>query len=155
MSLIWLLTATQETGALGQASYGANTVAPQRPLEDSKSLEQEIQIPRSLHPHLQWWTQETNILSGQPLHPLHHPLQVFTDTSNEGWGAHLGDLSASGSWSVPESLLNINFLELKAILLALKRFQHVHSQSKSKGSLAQWRYELRLVRDTQTEQSMT
>ena len=44
---------------------------------------------------------------------------------DEGWGAHLGDFTASRSWSLPESRLHINFLELKAILLALKRFRHV------------------------------
>ena len=36
-----------------------------------------------------------------------------------------GLLMASGTWSVPESQLHINFLELKAVMLALKRFQHI------------------------------
>ena len=27
-----------------------------------------IPIPRSLHPHLQWWLKEENVLTGQPLH---------------------------------------------------------------------------------------
>ena len=39
---------------------------------------------------------------------------------NEGWGAHLGDSTARGAWSPIESHLHINFLELKAVLLALK-----------------------------------
>ena len=30
-------------------------------------------------------------LPGQPLHPLHHAVQICTDASNEGRGAHLGD----------------------------------------------------------------
>ena len=63
--------------------------------------------------------------SGQPLHPLQHALQVFTDTSNKGWGAHLGDSTARGVWSDPESRLHINFLELKAVFLALKSFEHL------------------------------
>ena len=90
-----------------------------------ESLEKEIPVPRSLHPHLLWWTKEANVLLGQPLHPLHHAIQIFTDASKEGWGAHLGDFTASGTWRVPESHLHINFLELKAVLLALKRFQHL------------------------------
>ena len=45
--------------------------------------------------------------------------------SNEGWGAHLGDSTARGVWSDPESRLHINFLELKAVFLALKSFQHL------------------------------
>ena len=57
-----------------------------------ESLETVIQIPRSLHPHLQWWLKEDNILTGQPLHPIKHALQIFTDASTEGWGAHLNEL---------------------------------------------------------------
>ena len=34
-------------------------------------------------------------------------------------------LRASGAWSFPESHLHVNFLELKAVVLALKRFQHL------------------------------
>ena len=59
-----------------------------------ESLEKVIPIPRSLHPHLQWWLQADNILTGQPLHPIKHALQIFTDTSKEGWGAHLNERTA-------------------------------------------------------------
>ena len=65
------------------------------------------------------------MLKGQPLHPLQHAVQLFTDTSNEGWGTHLGDFTARGVWSLLESLLHINFLELKAVLLALRQFEHL------------------------------
>ena len=121
MSLIGLLTATEKQVPLGRLHM--------RPIQwhwrVPESLEKEIPVPRSLHPHLLWWTKETNVLLGQPLHPLCHAIQIFTGASKEGWGAHLGDFTASGAWSVPESHLHINFLELKAVLLALKRFQHL------------------------------
>ena len=89
-----------------------------------ESLEKIIPLPRSLHPHLRWWLEEDNVLQGQPLHPIKHALQFFTDASKEGWGAHLNELTARGYWSVPESKLHINYLELKAVFLALKEFQH-------------------------------
>ena len=38
-------------------------------------------------------------------------------------GAHLNEYTARGSWSLPESKLHINYLELKAVFLALKEFQ--------------------------------
>ena len=63
------------------------------------------------------------MLRDQPLHPLQHALQIFTDASNVGWGAHSGDSTARGIWSEPESRLHINFIELKAIFLALKSFE--------------------------------
>ena len=79
--------------------------------------------PQSLHPHLRWWLEESNVLLGQPLHPLKHALQIFTDASKEGWGAHLDEHTARGQWSLPESKLHINHLKLKAVFLALKEFQ--------------------------------
>ena len=88
-----------------------------------ESLEKVIPVPKSLHPHLRWWLEESNVLLGQPLHPLKHALQIFTDASKEGWGAHLDEHTARGQWSLPESKLQINHLELKAVFLALKEFQ--------------------------------
>ena len=69
------------------------------------------------------------MLPGQPLHPLKHALQIFTDASKEGWGTHLNKRNARGTWSLPESKLHINHLELKAVFLALKEFQDLCSNN--------------------------
>ena len=100
-----------------------------------ESLEKVIPVPRSLHPHLRWWLEESNVLPGQPLHPLKHALQIFTDASKEGWGAHLNECTARATWSIPESKLHINHLELKAVFLALKEFQDLCSNNKSGGEV--------------------
>ena len=63
------------------------------------------------------------LLQVNHLHPLKHALQIFTDASKEGWGTHLNEYIARGNWSLPESKLHINYLELKALFLALKEFQ--------------------------------
>ena len=103
-------------------THETHTVASQKQLEGTR-------IPREGNPSTQvlapsqWWLEESNVLQGQPLHPIKHALQIFTDTSKEGWGAHLNERTARGSWSVPESKLHINYLELKAVFLALKEFQ--------------------------------
>ena len=47
--------------------------------------------------------EEANVIPIQLLHPLEHELQIFTDASNKSWGAHIGDCTARGVWSVPES----------------------------------------------------
>ena len=96
-------------------SYEAHSVAPQEQLEGTGITRKSGPNSRSLYPHLQWWLKEDNVLTGQPLHPIKHALQVFTDASKEGWGAHLNHHSASK--------LHINYLELKAVFLALKEFQ--------------------------------
>ena len=123
MSLIGLLTATEKQLHLGRLHMRPIQWHLKNNWRVPESLEKVIPIPRSLHPHLQWWLSEDNILTGQPLHPIKHALQIFTDTSKEGWGAHLNEHTARGSWSLPESKLHINYLELKAVVLALKEFQ--------------------------------
>ena len=35
-----------------------------------ETMEKTILIPKSLHPHLVWWLEESNVITGQPLHPL-------------------------------------------------------------------------------------
>ena len=123
MSLIGLLTATEKQVHLGRLHMRPIQWHLKNNWRVPESLEKVIPIPRSLHPHLQWWLQEDNVLTGQPLHPLKHALQIFTEASKEGWGAHLNKRTARGSWSLPESKLHINYLELKAVFLALKEFQ--------------------------------
>ena len=115
----------RKAGSPRPTTHETHTVASQKQLEGTRILEKIIPLPRSLHPHLQWWLEESNMLQGQLLHPVKHALQIFTDASKEGWGAHLNEFTARGSWSVPESKLHINYLELRAVFLALKEFQNL------------------------------
>ena len=41
-----------------------------------ESLEKDIPIPKSLHPHLKWWLEEGNVLHSQPLHRAKHALHT-------------------------------------------------------------------------------
>ena len=125
MSLIGLLTATEKQVVAGRLHMRPIQWHLKRHWHVPESLEKVIPLPQSLHPHLRWWLIPNNVLKGQPLHPLQHALQLFTDASNEGWGAHLGDFTARGLWSTQESALHINLLELKAVLLALKQFERL------------------------------
>ena len=43
---------------------------------------------------------------------IKHDLQIFTNASKAGWGAHLNERTARGTWSLPESKLHISYLEL-------------------------------------------
>ena len=125
MSLIGLLTTTEKQVHLGRLHMRPIQWHLKNNWRIPESLEKVIPIPRSLHSHLQWWLQEDNVLTGQPLHPMKHALQIFTDASKEGWGAHINERIARGSWSLPESKLHINYLQLKAVFLALKEFQDI------------------------------
>ena len=129
MSLIGLLTATEKQVHLGRLHMRPIQWHLKNNWRVPESLEKVIPVPRSLHPQLRWWLEESNVLPGQLLHPLKHALQIFTDTSKEGWGAHLNERTARGTWSVPESKLHISHLELKAVFLALKEFQDLCSNN--------------------------
>ena len=63
------------------------------------------------------------MMKGSDLHPKDHSIQLFTDASNEGWGAHLEQSCTQGLWSEQEKRLHINVLELKAVSLALRQFK--------------------------------
>ena len=131
MSLIGLLTATEKQVHLIRLHMRPIQWHLKNHWRVPESLEKVIPIPKSLHPHLQWWLEESNVLQGQPLHPIKHALQIFTDASREGWGAHLNGHMARGSWSLPESKLHINYLELKAVFLALRVPRPLREQDSS------------------------
>jgi ribonuclease HI len=82
-----------------------------------------VPVPESLHSHLQWWNQEYRLLRGVPLEPPEFKVKLFTDASTKGWGAHLDNRTAQGSWSAQERLLHINVLEMRAVRLSLLAFK--------------------------------
>ena len=72
-------------------TYETHTVASQKQLEGTGITRKGHSHPQVLASHPQWWLEESNVLHGQPLHPLKHALQIFTDASKQGWGAHLNE----------------------------------------------------------------
>ena len=71
------------------------------------------------------WLNRDFLFSMVPLCRPPPDLFLFTDASLVGCGAHMGDLSASGQWSVHWQDQHINVLELRAVMLALKSFHQV------------------------------
>ena len=62
--------------------------------------------------------QRDNLRRGVPIGTMDVEYYLYTDSSTQGWGAHLQELTASGIWSQ----LHINVLELQAIWFGLKAF---------------------------------
>ena len=89
MSLIGLLTATEKQVQLGRLHMRPIQWHLKSNWRVPESLEKVIPIPRSLHPHLQWWLEESNVLQGQPLHPVKHALQILIDASKRRVGRSL------------------------------------------------------------------
>ena len=68
-------------------------------------------------PHFHHYHQNLLVLLSESLPDL----CLFTDASDTGWGASLGDVHLSGSWS-PLSRFSINHRELLAVLFTLRGF---------------------------------
>ena len=92
----------------------------------------DIQIPCSenLKSHLIWWKAPKNV--SPPCRE--HTLLLFTVASVKGWGAHLEDLTVTGKWSVTETSLHVNMLELKAVF---KSFSNFHLQQEDSSCFRQ------------------
>ena len=101
-----------------------------------QSLDNLLPWTETISAHLDWRQNPTNVMKGADLHPKNHSIQLFTDTSNEGWGAHLEQTSTKGLCSDREKRLHINVLDLTAVSLALQRFRTV-SKPNSAGCYGQ------------------
>ena len=62
-----------------------------------QSLDNLLPWTESIAAHLDWWQNPSNMMKGADLHPKDHSIQLFTDASNEGWGAHLDKKFYKGS----------------------------------------------------------
>ena len=124
MSLIGLLTATEKQVHLGRLHNEAHTVAQLEGTRVTGKGDTRSQVPP---PSLKMVAGGKQCSSGQPLHPLNMLCKSLQ--THPGWGAHLNERTARGTWSVPESKLHINHLELKAVFLALKEFQELCSNN--------------------------
>ena len=60
----------------------------------------------------QWWLHGDCFSRGVSLRQVSPDLDFWSDASDVGWGAHLGDQVASGLWARSETLLPINAREL-------------------------------------------
>ena len=61
-----------------------------------QSLDSLLSWTEAIAAHLDWWQNPSNVMKGADLHPKDHSIQLFTDTSNEGWDAHLDQRSTKG-----------------------------------------------------------
>ena len=94
-----------------------------------QSLDSLLPWTEAIAAHLDWWQNPSNVMRGADLHPKDHSIQLFTDASNEGWGAHLDQSSKKGLWSDREKRLHINILELKVVSLAPSAFNRMVTAS--------------------------
>ena len=113
MSLIGSLASTEKMVPEGRLHRRPFQFHLKEHFRYPQSLDSLLLWTETISAHLDWWQNPTNVMRGADLHTKDHSIQLFTDASNEGWGAHLEQTSAKGLWSDREKRLHINVLELK------------------------------------------
>ena len=86
-----------------------------------------IQLNRECRLDLEWWIEVDSLQSGFSLVQVNPHIDLWSDSSDMGWRAHLQDVTASDLWSQEEALLSINARELLAVEFDLHEFQHLVS----------------------------
>ena len=123
MSIIGILNATfRQVHQVGRLHIRPLQWQLRRNWKQGDSLSKQIQVPHSLTCHLHWWGCKSILFHGTSLHPDRDEVLVFTDSSTTGWGAHCQGQELQGDWCPSQLLEHINILELRAVLLAIRKF---------------------------------
>ncbi|XP_068724072.1 uncharacterized protein [Montipora capricornis] len=72
---------------------------------------------------LQWWINSVEETS-KPVKQRETQITMTADASKEGWGCSVEGTPSGGSWTHHEAQYHINYLETKAVFLALQAFSH-------------------------------
>ena len=102
MSLIGLLASTEKMVPEGRLHMRPFQFHLKEHWRYPQSLDNLLPWTEAIVAHLNWWQNPSNVMKGADLHPKDHSIQLFTDASNEGWGAHLDQNSTKGLWSERE-----------------------------------------------------
>ena len=92
MSLIGLLASTEKMVPEGRLHLRPFQFHLKEHWRFPQSSDTLLPWTESISAHLDWWQNPTNVMKGADLHPKGHSIQLFTDASNEGWGAHSANL---------------------------------------------------------------
>ena len=88
------------------------------------SIEENVILSPILGPHLKWWIRKENFFQGMSLSTQNAQIVITTDASMQGWGAHMRVAQICRKWDrLTAETKHINWLEMKAVSLALKHFK--------------------------------
>ena len=74
---------------------------------------------------LLWWSSQVQLREGVSLSLPAPDISFFSDASDVGWGALVGEHHASGLWLPHQKALSINMRELLVVQLGLQAFEHL------------------------------
>ena len=90
-------------------------------------LDDQLQVSWSplCREDLLWWSRQVQLREGVSLSLPAPDISFFSDASDVGWGALVGEHHASGLWLPHQKALSINMRELLAVQLGLQAFEHL------------------------------
>ena len=126
MSLIGLLNATvNQVSKLGRMHLRPIQWHLGRIWSHGQHLDKKVLVPESLSCHFAWWGCKHHLTQGVPIHVSPVDIQLVTDSSEVGWGAHCQGQKINGIWEGKEASLHINYKELKTVLIAMRYFSNL------------------------------
>ena len=137
-SLIGLYVSTFPAVLIGKFYYRKLEKVKISALAEFHSYEVSICLPNDAKDEIKWWIENLELHNGRPIKTPPIFKTIFCDASNSGWGAWCDFQFVHGEWSASDAECHINFLELKAVWLALlafaESFSHVHLAIKTDNS---------------------
>ena len=139
--IIGLMTAYSPAVLYGAAHIKSLEISKNDALKKARGdFEKYMVIPNNAWEDIHWWLQNIDC-SPCPIRIGKADLEVTTDASLQGWGAHTNTVATGGRWLQSEGDAHINVLELKAVLLGLRSLVktdgiHVHVKTDNLTTLA-------------------
>ncbi len=93
-----------------------------RLLSTRTSWQERLTIDSGTMSDLKWWQAALQSWNGRAVTNATIDVQLTTDASSSGWGAHLGPLQAMGHWNQRMSQEHSNYRELMAVMMAIQSF---------------------------------
>lgn len=93
-----------------------------RLLKARLSWQDLLQIDTGTSKDLEWWLSALQSWNGKAVVKHSVDMQLTTDASHIGWGAHVNGLKAMGFWNMRMSQEHSNYRELMAVMLAIQSF---------------------------------
>ena len=139
--IIGLMTAYSPAVLYGSAHIKTLEIAKNKALFKARGdFEKLMVIPEIAWIDIDWWVRKIDI-SPCPIRLGKPDMEITTDASLQGWGAHTKHSGTGGRWLLTEGEAHINVLELKAVGLGLRSLissqnLHVHVKTDNLTTLA-------------------
>lgn len=121
--LIGLLSSTIPAVSVAPLHYRALQRLRHRILSISAgNYDHRAEITEEAKEDLIWWMDKLQHFNDHSVVPPSADMIITTDASKSGWGATDQAARIGGAWTMEERTAHINFLEMKAVQLALQTF---------------------------------